>query len=349
MKKLKVAILFGGKSAEHDVSIQSARNVFRALNKKKYDVDILGIDKAGIWHKLPDSLLLQASFEKPLVISHDIEKTLIPYTKLHSDYDVIFPVLHGPYGEDGSMQGFLKILDIPFVGSGVLGSAVGMDKDVAKRLLKEAGLPVGKFISATKQTVLPFTEATKTLGTPLFVKPANMGSSIGVVKVKTEVEYTNALETAFTYDTKILIEEYIPCVEIECSVLGNDEPIASIPGEIVANHEFYSYEAKYLDEHGATLKIPAALPREKIEEMQTLAIKAFQTLCLEGLARVDCFYTADKKFYINEVNTMPGFTNISMYPKLWEYSGISNEELVDRLITLALERYTKQKALQSTI
>lgn len=357
MKKIKVAILFGGKSAEHEVSVQSAKNVYTALDKNKYDVVVIGIDKQGQWHLSSGEKLLQLTSSigtnetntLSLVQQETLNPTLRNAQTDLGNIDVVIPVLHGPYGEDGSMQGFLKLLNIPFVGSGVLGSAVGMDKDVTKRLLRDAGLPIGKFLTYTSKNQINTEEIKQELGLPVFVKPANMGSSIGVVKAKTEEEVYAAIEAAFSYDTKILIEEYIPGVEIECSVLGNDQPIASVPGEIVAHHEFYDYDAKYIDEHGAELKIPAELPQEKTKEVQELAMKAFETLCLEGMARVDFFYTPDKKFYINEVNTIPGFTNISMYPKLWKASGIDNPELIDRLISLALEKFSKQKALTSSL
>lgn len=359
MKKIKVAILFGGKSAEHEVSVQSAKNIYNAIDKQKYVVVVIGIDKKGHWHISSGEQLLQITSSLPNLQANSevtlVNKTLschLVKASTHEDLgsiDVIFPVLHGPFGEDGSLQGFLKLLNVPFVGAGVLGSAVGMDKDVSKRLFRDAGLPVGKFLAFTDKKQIRFATITKTLGLPLFVKPANLGSSIGVSKITTEEAFQKAVDTAFSYDTKILLEAYISGVEIECSVLGNDTPIVSIPGEIVATHDFYSYEAKYLDENGATLKIPANMPKEKIKEVQQLAIEAFKSLCLDGMARVDFFYTTDKKFYINEVNTIPGFTNISMYPKLWQASGMSNTALIDTLIELALEKFIKQKALQSSL
>ncbi len=356
-KKIRVAILFGGKSAEHEVSIQSAKNVYNSLDKKKYDVSLIGIDKKGDWHLCPEQYLLDASFSQQKVL--DAMDTVSLSTKdgtrglvtasLSQPIDVVFPILHGPFGEDGSMQGLLKLANIPFVGSGVLGSAVAMDKDVAKRLLRDAGLPISQFLVYRKGDTISFAEVTKKLGLPCFVKPANLGSSVGVSKVQTEKELKKAVEDAFAYDTKILIEEFIPGREIECSVLGNEDPIVSIPGEIIAIHDFYSYEAKYLDENGANLNIPANLSPEKIKEVQALALKTFSVLCLEGMARIDCFFTPDEKFYINEANTIPGFTNISMYPKLWEASGISYSELVDRLIELALQRHKGQQELKTTL
>lgn len=319
-KKLKVAVLFGGKSAEHEVSLQSAKNVIASLDPEKYEVVEILIDKEGNWDK---SLL--------------------------EEIDVVFPVLHGPFGEDGSMQGFLKILNLPFVGPGVLGSAVAMDKDVAKRLLRDAGLPVGKFVVVQRNDSIAFDKLRQKLGMPFFVKPANLGSSVGVAKVHTEEEFKKAVEEAFQFDTKIIVEEFIEGREIECSVLGNEDPKASVPGEVAAIHEFYDYDAKYIDEKGADLKIPADLSGDLVEEMQELAVRTFKVLCLEGMARIDFFLTKENKFYVNEANTIPGFTNISMYPKLWEASGLEYVDLVDRLIQLAMERYKREQNLKSSI
>ena len=324
MNKLRVAVLMGGKSAEHEVSLNSAKNVISSLDGEKYNVVEVKIDKEGNWDK---SLL--------------------------EGVDVVFPVLHGPYGEDGSMQGFLKINNLPFVGPGVLGSAVAMDKDVAKRLLRDAGLPIGKFVvileGAQRAIGSQFEEIKNKLGLPLFIKPANLGSSVGVTKAHNEEEFIKALEEAFAYDTKIIVEEFIKGREIECSVLGNENPKASVPGEIAASHEFYDYDAKYIDKKGADLKIPADLSNEQVKEAQDLAVKTFQTLCLEGMARIDLFLTDENKFYVNEANTIPGFTNISMYPKLWEASGIGHGELVDRLIQLAMERFKRENSLKSSL
>ncbi|HUD44651.1 MAG TPA: D-alanine--D-alanine ligase family protein [Patescibacteria group bacterium] len=320
IKKLKVAILFGGKSAEHEVSIQSAKNVYNALDKNKYDIVMIGINRDGQWE------------------IDDIKK-----------FDVIFPVLHGPFGEDGTIQGLLKTINLPFVGSDVLGSAIGMDKDVAKRLLKETKIPVVPFLTFAKSSKISFEQIVKKFGLPFFVKPANLGSSVGISKVHSENEFKQAIIKAFSYDNKILIEQYIKGREIECSVLGNDDPIASIPGEIIPSHEFYDYAAKYLDENGAMLKIPAELSQEIIKTIQKLAIKTFKTLCLQGMARVDFFLSQKNKLYVNEVNTIPGFTNISMYPKLWEASGMPQKQLLDRLIELALERHERQTKPQTTL
>jgi D-alanine-D-alanine ligase len=263
--------------------------------------------------------------------------------------DVIFPALHGPYGEDGTVQGLLKLADIPFVGADVTGSAIGMDKDVMKRLLREAGIPTARFLVVRRRGGLVYDEATSRLGSPLFVKPANLGSSVGITKVRDERQFETAMDLAFSYDTKVIVEESISGLEIECSVLGNEDPVASLPGQVIPRHEFYSYEAKYIDEEGAVLKIPADLDRETVECVQRLAIEAFQTLCCEGMARVDFFVTDTGTILVNEINTIPGFTQISMYPKLWEASGLTYGELLDRLIELALERHKRGRSLNTNV
>ena len=365
-KKTRVGILFGGKSAEHEVSLQSARNVVEAIDREKYDVVLIGIDKGGQWMLSdPARLSLEAgsSALKAITGRQESEEpvALVPQSPGHqlintSDrsaleaVDVVFPVLHGPLGEDGTVQGLLKLVDIPFVGAGVLGSAVGMDKDVMKRLLEAADIPVPKFLvfGATRRSEIHFDAVVEDLGLPLFIKPANLGSSVGISRVNGRDDFDRAIRDAFQYDQKILIEEYIPGREIECSVLGNEDPIASIPGEVIPQHEFYSYEAKYLDENGAVLRIPADLPDATVRAVQDLAVRAYQVLCCEGMARVDLFLKGQDEVYINEINTIPGFTRISMYPKLWEASGISYTELIDRLIQLALDRHSKEKKLRTS-
>lgn len=261
--------------------------------------------------------------------------------------DVVFPVLHGPFGEDGTVQGLLELVGVPYVGAGVLGSAAGMDKDVMKRLLKEAGLPVGDFLVFRKDDAsdISFESIKKTLRLPVFVKPANLGSSVGVSKVETEKELQQATEVAFQYDTKILIEALLHGREIECAVLGNCDPQASGVGEIIPAHGFYSYEAKYVDADGAALVIPADLSQEVVEEIRHLAIKTFQVLECHGLGRVDFFLT-EKGVFVNEINTLPGFTSVSMYPKLWEVAGVSYSELLGRLIQLARERFATRQELK---
>jgi len=360
-KKIRVGILFGGKSAEHEVSLQSAKNIVEAIDKNKYDVVLIGIDKNGQWYlneasrfllhaENPKLIALNQSSEHVALVANDNENQLVNLSSHQSlgPIDVVFPVLHGPFGEDGTIQGLLKLFNIPYVGAGVLGSAVGMDKDVMKRLLRDAGLPTPDFLVYHKESIneIDFEQVKDRLGLPFFLKPANLGSSVGIHKVKAESQFKPAIIDAFQYDVKILIEEFIKCREIECSVLGNENPIVSIPGEIIPQHEFYSYEAKYIDEKGALLKIPARLPAKITEQIQDLALRAFKVLCCEGMARVDFFLRDDNEIFVSEINTIPGFTKISMYPKLWEASGISYKELIDRLIQLALERFEKEKKLK---
>ncbi|OGZ98277.1 MAG: D-alanine--D-alanine ligase A [Candidatus Sungbacteria bacterium RIFCSPHIGHO2_02_FULL_47_11] len=365
-KKIRVGILFGGKSAEHEVSLQSAKNIVEALDKKKYEPILIGIDKKGRWHQASTAqFLLHSENPKLIKLNQRGESTAIVPTNTRGQLinlsrretarslDIVFPILHGPFGEDGTVQGLLKLMNIPFVGAGVLGSAVGMDKDVMKRLLRDAGIPTAKFLVRSKvnqKRLKPnFKQIKNSFGVPFFVKPANLGSSVGIHKVKSEKEFLPALEDAFGYDLKVLIEEYIPGREIECAVLGNENPIASVPGEIIPQHEFYSYEAKYIDENGALFEIPAKLPRVAVKKIQDMALRAFKALCCEGMARVDFFLKKDGTVILNEINTIPGFTKISMYPKLWEASGISYSKLIDSLIKLALERFEKEQRLKTSV
>ncbi|MDR1100237.1 MAG: D-alanine--D-alanine ligase [Treponema sp.] len=366
-KKINVGILFGGKSAEHEVSLQSAKNVYDAIDREQYQPILIGIDKTGKWLLNEGSrFLLNDDDPGRIRLNQSGDPvTLIPESrgaisnlkdlKDSGTVDVVFPILHGPFGEDGTVQGLLRLADIPFVGSGVLGSAVGMDKDVMKRLLRDAGIPIGKFlVLRSHEAVLPFDEAAAALGVPLFVKPANMGSSVGVSKIHNEAEYRLGIREAFLYDSKIILEEYVRGRELECSVLGNEEAIASVPGEIISSHEFYSYDAKYLDEKGAVLKIPAEVPARIAEMVRELALKTFRTLCCTGLSRVDFFLreaeggAEDGGVIVNEINTMPGFTRISMYPKLWEASGIGYTELISRLIKLAIAGFEQEKGLRTS-
>ncbi len=358
-KKILVGIIFGGRSAEHEISLLSVQNIVASINTDKYDVFLIGIDKEGVWYACDKSNYLLNAHD-PKTISLNTEKgrrmVLVPGGNgviLFTDtrealvhIDVAFPIIHGPHGEDGTLQGLLRMVGIPFVGTGVLSSAVGMDKDVAKRLLRDAGIPIGKFKAATERTIPTFRECVEAMGVPLFVKPANLGSSIGVNKVRDEQGFIQAVREAFLYDTKILIEEYIKGREIVCSVLGGDELIASIPGEIIPAHEFYSYEAKYIDDLGAQIIIPAQVSPGTSEKIKTLAVQTCITLSCYGFARVDLFLTESGEVYVNEINTIPGFTSHSMYPKLWEASGVSRTELIDRLIELALVRFDKKKQLR---
>ncbi len=285
-QKIRVVLLFGGKSVEHEISLQSARNVFEAVDQTKYEVILVGIDRDGLWHLCTPAVFRgKERFkegDRVVFIPHPERGQLFNISEGRSlgPVDVVFPLLHGTFGEDGTVQGMLKILNVPFVGSSVLGSALAMNKEASKRLLKEAGIPVVRFIGCTagEKTTLSFREVADSLGLPFFVKPANLGSSVGISKVKNEKEFWSALENAFQYDHHILIEEYIEGQEIECSVLGNDEPIASIPGEIIPQHEFYSYEAKYLDDKGAILLIPARLPKKVAAQIQELSLRAFRAL-----------------------------------------------------------------------
>lgn len=357
--KIRVAVLCGGRSAEHEVSVQSARNIIQSLDCDKYDVVLIGIDKHGTWLPLDVSQLTSVKVisldeqkkteSGPMSFTH-LGEFLAKGDEIEGNFDVVFPVLHGPMGEDGTIQGLLKLASIPFVGAGVLGSAVGMDKVVMKRLLRDAGLPTALFLAYKEheKNNIVFEEVQKNLGLPFFVKPANLGSSVGVSKVHNKDEFFTAVTLAFSYDNKILIEEYIKGKEIECSVLGNEKPIASVCGEIIPQHEFYSYEAKYLDKHGASFFIPARISRNLEKKIRKLAIETFETLYCEGMARVDFFVTEDEKVFVNEINTIPGFTSISMYPKLWEASGIPHAKLIDTLIDLALERSHKEQRLQTS-
>lgn len=362
-KKLRIGVLFGGKSAEHEVSLQSARNVIGALdkNKNKYEVIPIGINKNGKWMLSDTSDYLLNSNNPKLVKLNQSNKEVALYAQGEGalaainnnlepkkKIDAVFPVMHGPFGEDGSMQGLLKLAGVPFVGPSVLGSAVGMDKDVMKRLFRDAGIPIGKFLTFYSGDKISFAKIRQTLGLPVFVKPANLGSSVGIHKVKNEKEWRTALKDAFQYDSKIVVEENINGREIECSVLGNERPIASIPGEIIANQEFYSYDAKYIDA-GSVAEIPAKLDKNTVKKIQGMAIKVFKVLNCEGMGRVDFFLKKNGEIIVNEINTIPGFTAISMYPKLWEASGLSLPKLLDKLIELAIARFKREQELKTTV
>jgi D-alanine-D-alanine ligase len=365
MSKLTIALLFGGKSGEHEVSLRSAASILKALDREKYNVIPIGITKEGQWRS--DPKFLEAAF--PEILQSGSPVLLLPepaenhfLMQVCSDsksiasqakIDVVFPALHGTYGEDGTIQGLLDMANLPYVGAGVLGSSVGMDKDVMKRLLQHAGLPVGDFLVVLDQQwknqakrALEAIEAR--LGYPCFVKPANLGSSVGISKVRARSELSPAMDLAAQYDRKIVVEKGLNVREIECSVLGNDEPRASLPGEIVPSHEFYDYEAKYIDE-SSRLLIPAPLDDAQIRTVQELAIKTFLVTECSGLARVDLFLEKEtQRILVNEINTLPGFTSISMYPKLWEASGLSYPELIDKLIQLAIEKHRSRQAKKTS-
>ena len=386
MKKLRVGILFGGRSGEHEVSLLSAASVLNAIDKNKYEVVPIGITKAGRWltaehaanmlagkltqeprnlragdpQTTPGAAVLTRG-EAVVVPPEPVQRQsgLVPFqsdagplrrsSDRAIDVDVIFPVLHGTFGEDGTIQGLLELADIPYVGAGVLGSAAGMDKDIMKSLFSAAGIPIVKHVTILRSAwekdsrkVAKLVE--QKLKYPLFVKPANLGSSVGISKAHDRKELGPAIAEAAKFDRKIVVEQAVggkknKAREIECSVLGNDAPMASIPGEIVPIKEFYDYDAKYLDE-GSQLIIPAKLTKSQTKGVQQLAVRAFKAVDCTGLARVDFLMDPKTgKIFLNEINTMPGFTSISMYPKLWAASGVDYPELIDRLIQLALERH----------
>ncbi len=364
LAKTRVGIIFGGKSAEHEVSLQSAKNIVDAIDKERFDVTLIGIDKQGQWH-LNEATNFLLNEHNPALIELNKSNQGISFmpgkesnqlqpvdqnTAL-GQLDVIFPIVHGTLGEDGSLQGMMRLANLPFVGSNVLGSAVSMDKDVAKKLLQVAGLHVANGVSFTRATKdqIDFKTIEKNLGMPVFIKPANQGSSVGVSKASNEKEFNEAIELAYSYDHKILIEAAVVGREIECAVLGNHYPKASVCGEILPQDGFYSYDAKYINEDGAKLAIPADLSDEVSKTIKDIAIRAYQALNCEGLARVDVFLTNQNDVIINEINTLPGFTKISMYPKLWEESGLSYQDLISTLIDLAIERHEQDKLLKSSV
>lgn len=364
MAKQRVGIVFGGKSAEHEVSLQSAKNILEAIDRTKYEVTLLGIDKQGEWHlndasgfllnaENPAMIALNRSGENVALVPGSASQQLISRQQAQplSQLDVIFPIVHGTLGEDGSLQGLLRMANLPFVGSDVLGSAVSMDKDFTKRLLRDAGLKVAPWLSITQaqRASLDAQALVTRFGLPLFVKPANQGSSVGVSKVDKLADLEAALDLAFTFDRKVLIEQGIKGREIECAVLGNDEPEASPCGEVVVHDAFYSYDTKYISESGAEVVVPAAIDAQASEAIRAVAIKAFKALECFGMARVDVFLTENGEIIVNEVNTLPGFTNISMYPKLWQAAGLSYSALITRLIELAQQRHQQNRQLKSSV
>jgi D-alanine-D-alanine ligase len=352
-KRLRVGILFGGRSGEHEVSLASAASVIRSLDPDKYEAVPIGISKEGHWlvgsaaqKMLPEVL---KGGQRVMMTADPTDAALIPLDRRDGGQriDVVFPVMHGTYGEDGTIQGLLDLAGVPFVGAGVLGSAIGMDKDVSKRLLQVAKIPVVPWIAVQRADWERDPKASqkvveKKFKYPVFVKPATLGSSVGMTKVHSREELAPALNLAAEFATKILVEKCIVGREIEVSVLGNHDPKASIPGEIVPHREFYDYAAKYLEE-GSQILIPAKLKPTQVKTIQKYAVEAFRALELSGMARVDFFLEKKGgKIYFNEVNTIPGFTSISMYPKMWEASGIPFRELIDKLIELALEMHREK-------
>ena len=356
MGKQKLAVLFGGRSGEHEVSLISATSIIQNIDKNKYEIYLIGITKEGHWLYYDGDIqkIKTGEWEK------EAKKVVFPGDPSYKGFflledpqkiypvDVIFPVMHGPYGEDGTIQGLFELAHIPYVGCDVLSSSTGMDKLMAKAIFASAGLPQGKYVGAYRHEIEK--DADKVVARiegafpyPVFVKPANMGSSVGISKAKDREELLKALDIAGQYDEKIIIEEFIDGREIECAVLGNYEPKASVLGEILPSNEFYDYQAKYQDGGKSKLLIPAPIPSDKSDEIRELAIRAYKALGCSGLTRVDFFLERKTgKVYLNEVNTMPGFTEISMYPKLWEATGISYPDLIDKLIQLAIERFNKK-------
>ena len=349
-----IAIIAGGKSPEHEVSIVSARNIFNALDKSTYIVQVIGISKSGQWYHLPNTTLFEENLiigqsnehrllcilpfaEKPLCFADDIKQSL--------DVDVYFPIAHGVFGEDGTLQGVLEYLDRPYVGPGVLGSSLGMDKDITKIILQQNGIKVTPWMTYFKGDSIDFAKL-ELMGFPLFVKPANMGSGVGVEKANNIPELKKAIEIAFDYDIKILIEKGINGREVETAVLGNLKAEVSGVGEIVVSSGFYTYENKYVNNETKVI-----IPAENFEQqsaylLKQTALKAYRCLQLEGMSRVDFFYVNDSEFYLNEVNTLPGFTNISMYPKLWEAEGLAYPDLLTRLVEFAEERFETRNVLR---
>lgn len=357
--KRKLFVLYGGKSAEHDVSIQTAFSVIKALDFEKYEVSPIYITEKGQWIKREalegpvkelEQLRLTHSEHLPMQVGSSLfEKNGEDKVE---DLPIIFPLLHGPNGEDGTVQGLLEVLNLPYVGNGVLASSAGMDKVIMKNLFAQAGLAQVKYVHFIrpeweKNPEAAYEKTEAEIGYPCFVKPANLGSSVGISKCKNREELVKAFDEAFQFDRKIIIEQGVKAREIEIGVLGNDDPECSIPGEIVPKKEFYDYRAKYIDGDTALI-IPADIPEDVYEKMKSMAIKAFKALDCSGLVRADFFLTEEGEVLINEVNTMPGFTPISMYPLLWKHTGIDYPDLIDRLVQLGMERYEEKQRIRYT-
>jgi D-alanine-D-alanine ligase len=363
--KIRAAIMCGGKSAEHEISLISAMNIIKALDRDKYVPLLIGIDKTGAWYLQEEEAFLAQDPDPRTVALQDRSRPLAVVPGQSGPHlldiksgdslpepEVAFAILHGPNGEDGTMQGLLRHLNWAFVGPDVLGSAVAMDKDVAKRLMTQAGIPNSPFLVFRKheRASISYADVREHLELPLFVKPANLGSSVGISKVDSEAEFDRAIDLAFEFDLKIVVEQGIVGREIECAVLGNHAPKGSLIGEIVPADGFYDYEAKYIDDKGAALLLPAPdMDEATVARVQELAVKTYQVLECRGLSRVDFFLTPEGDLLVNEVNTLPGFTNISMYPSLWGLSGIDYPHLIDRLLSLAIEHKGAERALKTAM
>ena len=354
------AIIYGGKSTEHEVSIRSARNIAKAIDSNQFNTVLIAISKSGKWFlKTHDELnqenVVVESSAQLVLIPGAIQDQVITLSDQKSigTIDVVFPIVHGTGGEDGSLQGLLKTMNIAFVGPGVIGSALWIDKEVTKRILNEAGIANSAFSSYLKSErhLIDFETTKAKLGVPMYIKPPNLGSSVGISKVTTEAEFYQAIDVALQFDRKVLIEQNIVGREIECAVMGNGDVNASPVGEVVTNqdsHTFYDYSAKYTDSDGSITVIPAEIDPVTQDNIREIAIKTYQALCCEGMSRVDVFLTPNGDIYVNEVNTLPGFTDISMYPKLWGAAGISYSDVISKLLQLALDRHQEENDMKTT-
>lgn len=360
-KKINVCLIFGGRSGEHQVSLVSAWNIFHGLDRKKYKVSLIGISQDGSWHFGNDESLwsnheniekisLNTKMKKVTAVQRKAGASLVDLKngKKIAAVDVFFPITHGTFGEDGCLQGLFEMIDVAYVGPGVLGSSIGMDKEISKRILRDSGFFVAKFYAIKKYEMSPniIERAIRDLKFPIFVKPARLGSSVGISKAINKKDLLVAISEAFQYDTKIILEEAIVGREIECAILGNDQPLASIPGEIELLQGFYSYSAKYVDTDSSRPIVKAELSKSISKKIMKMAVNIFKTLECEGMSRIDFFLTSKGKVYVNEINTLPGFTNVSMYPKMLEQTGVAYSGLLDRLIALAMERKEEQSKLK---
>jgi D-alanine-D-alanine ligase len=367
IKKIKVALIFGGRSAEHEVSVKSVKNVCEAIDKNRFEPILMGISQSGTWYFFQSV----KEIENIQVLKDEDLKTKFPILSFSSvfqkalftpkyensvttekvfEVDVAFPIMHGTFGEDGCIQGLLQMLNLPFVGCGVLSSSLCMDKDMMKRAFVQAKIPTSQWeILKSWEPTRSYEDLVSKLGSPFFIKPANAGSSVGVHKIKSFEDFEKNLKDAFLYDHKVLAETFVLGREVECSVLGlTSSPQASLPGEVIPKHEFYSYEAKYLDNNGAVIRIPADLSENLVEKIQAMAKKVYTSLDCSGLSRVDFFVTSKNEIFVNEINTIPGFTNISMYPKMWEASGIKYQDLISQLVDFALAKHKMENELKRT-
>ena len=360
--KIKVGIVFGGRSPEHNISLLSAYNVVENIDRSKFEPILLAIDKEGVWHYGGNTMTISNPTDAAKVSLPVYDNTVYVSQNAHhravidketgkviTKIDVLYPVLHGAYGEDGAIQGMAKVAGLPCVGCGILGSSAGMDKDVTKRLLRDAGIGIADFVTLRKgyNDHLTYEEVSNSLGNELFIKPANLGSSVGISFVDNEADFNKAVAEGFLYDPKVLVEEKITGREIECAVLGNENPQPSTIGEILPKTEWYTFENKYIDDDGAGLAIPADIGEANTSKAKQIAIDAYVNLECCGLTRVDMFLKTDGEIIVNEVNTLPGFTKISMFPKLWDHAGIPYQDLITKLIGLAIDKFDGEERLKT--